>query len=108
MNIEYPGIVVQAVTLIFGVFFLLPIVFRTGLVPVTNTFKLVVIGATGAIALLYIADIVMRFFGMSIGFITEGGLLGIGFSPVVVVVASLNRILDFDYIEKSVERGAPK
>jgi uncharacterized YccA/Bax inhibitor family protein len=108
MNTMYPGIVGQAVILTFGVFVLLLVVFSTRLIRVTEKFKLVVIGATGAIALLYIANIVLSFFGMPIGFINEGGWLGIGFSLVVVVVASLNLILDFDYIEKGVEHGLPK
>jgi len=108
MNAAYPGIVAQAVALTFGVFFLLLIVFRARLVRVTQTFRLVVIGATGAIALLYLANIVLSLFGMPIGFINEGGWLGIGFSLVVVVVASLNLILDFDYIEKGVENGLPR
>ncbi len=108
MNTMYPGIVGQAVILTFGVFFLLLVVFSTRLIRVTETFKLVVIGATGAICLLYIANLVLSFFGMPIGFINEGGWLGIGFSLVVVVVASLNLILDFDYIEKGVEHGLPK
>ena len=108
MNVMYPGIVVQAVALTFGVFFLLLIVFSTRLIQVTETFKLVVIGATGAIALLYLADIVLGFFGRPVGFIHESGLLGIGFSLFVVVIASLNLILDFDYIEKGVEHGSPK
>jgi len=108
MNTMYPGIVGQAVILTFGVFVLLLVVFSTRLIRVTEKFKLVVIGATGAIALLYIANIVLSFFGMPIGFINEGGWLGIGCSLVVVVVASLNLILDFDYIEKGVEHGLPK
>lgn len=108
MNTAYPGIVAQAIALTFGVFFLLLIVFKTRLIRVTETFKLVVIGATGAIALLYIANFVLGMFGMPIGFINEGGWLGIGFSLVVIVVASLNLILDFDYIEKGVEHGLPK
>ena len=108
MNVMYPGIVVQAVALTFGVFFLLLIVFSTRLIRVTEKFRLVVIGATGAIALLYLADIVLGFFGRPVGFIHESGLLAIGFSLFVVVIASLNLILDFDYIEKGVEHGAPK
>jgi uncharacterized YccA/Bax inhibitor family protein len=108
MNTVYPGIVGQAVILTFGVFVLLLVVFSSRLIRVTGTFRLVVIGATGAICLLYIANIILSFFGMQIGFIHESGWLGIGFSLVVVVVASLNLILDFDYIEKGVEHGLPK
>lgn len=108
MNTEYPGIVSQAIILTFGVFFLLLVVFRTRLIKVTETFKLVVFGATGAIAMLYLANIVLSMFNMPIGFINEGGILGIGFSLVVIVIASLNLIVDFDYIEKSAEEGLPK
>jgi len=108
MDAAYPGIVVQAVILTFGVFFLLLIVFSTRLIQVTEKFRLVVIGATGAIMLLYLADIALGFFGRPVGFIHESGLLGIVFSLFVVVIASLNLILDFDYIEKGVEHGAPK
>lgn len=56
--------------------------------------------ATGAIALLYVINMVMSLFGHSFGFIHEGGTVGILFSLVVVTVAALNLVLDFDFIEK--------
>jgi uncharacterized YccA/Bax inhibitor family protein len=108
MNTIYPGIVGQAVVLTFGVFVLLLVIFRTRLIRVTEKFRLIVIAATGAIMILYIVNIVLSMFGMPIGFINEGGIFGIAFSLIVVVVASLNLILDFDYIENGVERGLPK
>jgi len=108
MNTLWPGIVVQAVVLTFGVFLLLLLVFRAGLIRVTERFRLIVIGATGAIALLYIANIVLTFFGMPLGFISQGGWPGIAFSLVVVVVASLSLVLDFDYIGTCVENGLPE
>jgi uncharacterized YccA/Bax inhibitor family protein len=108
MNTIYPGIIAQAVALTFAVFVLLLLIFRTRLIRVTGTFRLVVIGATGAVALFYMANIVLSFFGMPIGFINEGGWPGVAFSLVVVVVASLSLVLDFDYIEQSVENGLPK
>lgn len=108
MNTMYPGIVAQAIALTFCVFVLLLTIFRTRLIRVTEKFRLVVIGATGAIALFYLTNIVLSFFGMPIGFINGGGWLGVAFSLVVVVVASLSLVLDFDYIEKSVENGLPK
>lgn len=108
MNSQYPGIVSEAVFLTFGVFFLLLLVFRTRIIKVTETFKLVVFGSTGAIALLYLANIVLTIFHMPIGFINEGGILGIGFSLLVIVIASLNLIVDFDYIEKGAKQGLPK
>ena len=105
---KYPGIVMQAVGLTFGTLAALLMAYRSGLIRATENFKLGVVAATGGIALLYLANIVMGFFGHSIGFIHDNGLLGIGFSAVVVVVAALNLVLDFDFIEKGAEAGAPK
>lgn len=108
METLYPGIVVQAVTLTFCVFFLLLLIFRTGVIRVTERFRLVVIGATGAIALFYLAGIVLAFFGMPIGIINAGGWPGVVVSIIVVIVASLSLVLDFDYIRTGVENGLPK
>jgi uncharacterized YccA/Bax inhibitor family protein len=108
MNMLYPGIVAQAVALTFGVFFLLLLIFRARLIRVTEKFRLIVVGSMGAIALFYLAGIVLAFAGMPIGFISGGGWIGVVFSLVVVVVASLSLVLDFDYIGQSVENGLPK
>jgi uncharacterized YccA/Bax inhibitor family protein len=108
MDHIYPGVVIQAVCLTFGVFFLLLFIFRMRLIPVTEKFKLVVIAATGSIALLHLANFVLSFFVYPLSFINDGGLIGIGFSVVVIIVASLMLILDFNFIEKGSERGVPK
>ena len=68
----------------------------------------VVGAATGAIFLIYLASIVLGFFHINIPFIHESGMIGIGFSLFVVVIAALNLVLDFDFIESGVEAGAPK
>lgn len=108
-EIRFPGIVLQAVGLTFGTLFALLMAYRSGLIKVTENFRLGVVAATGAIALLYLVNIGMRMFGFEgMGFIHESGPLGIGFSLVVVVIASLNLVLDFDFIENGVEMGAPK
>lgn len=108
MELRYPGIVVQAVGLTFGTLAALLVAYRSGLVRATENFKLGVVAATGGVALLYLADIVMGLFGHPVAFIHEGGLVGIGFSAVVVVIAALNLVLDFDFIEEGVARGAPR
>jgi uncharacterized YccA/Bax inhibitor family protein len=108
MELRFPGIVMQAVGLTFGTLAALLFAYRTGLIRATENFKLGVVAATGGIALLYLVDIVMGFFGHKIPMIHEGGWLGIGFSAVVVVVAALNLVLDFDFIEEGAARGAPK
>ena len=108
MELRFPGIVMQAVVLTFGVLFALLAAYRSGLIKATENFKLGVVATTGGICLLYLASFVMGFFGKSIGFIHESSWLGIGFSAFVVVIAALNLVLDFDFIEKGVEHGAPK
>lgn len=107
-NAQFQGIVLQAVMLTFGIMFALLFAYRTGLVKATENFKLGVTAATGGIALIYLATIGLGLFGIKIPHIHESGLIGIGFSLVVVVIASLNLVLDFDFIESGVEAGAPK
>jgi uncharacterized YccA/Bax inhibitor family protein len=104
----YPGIVIPAVALTFGVLACLLAVYRTGIIPVTSTFRTVVVSATAAIFLVYLVSIVLSLFGGGIPFIHDGGPIGILFSLVVVVVASLNLVLDFDLIERGAAMGAPK
>lgn len=104
----YHGIVIQAVALTFGTLLALLIVYRSGLIPVTENFKLGVVAATGGIAVFYLVAIGLSFFSVRIPFLHEGSALGIGFSLFVVVIAALNLVLDFDFIEKGAEQGAPK
>ncbi len=104
----YPGIVLQAVLLTFGVFLSLLIAYQTRVIQATQNFKLGVVAATGGIFLVYLATIILRLFGVDIPFIHGTGLIGIGFSVFVVIIAALNLVLDFDFIETGVERGAPK
>jgi uncharacterized YccA/Bax inhibitor family protein len=105
---RYPGIVSQAVFLTFGTLAALLLAYRSGLVKATENFKLGIFAATGGIALLYLASFVLGFFGMSVPLIHSSGTWGILFSMFVVVIAALNLVLDFDFIETGVERGAPK
>ena len=108
VELRFPGIVIQAVTLTFGIFFCLLLAYRSGMIKATENFKLGVVAATGGIFMIYMASWILSFFGTSIPFIHESGLIGILFSLGVVVVASLNLVLDFDFIEQGAEHGAPK
>ena len=94
--------------LTFGTLFALLFAYRSGLIKATENFKLGVVAATGGIALVYLASFVLSFFDVRIPFIHESGLIGIGFSLFVVVIAALNLVLDFDFIESGVEQNAPK
>ena len=107
-ELRYPGIVIQAVGLTFGTLAALLLAYRSGLIKATENFKLGVVAATGGIALVYLASIVLGFFGINIPLIHESGIVGIGFSLFVIVIAALNLVLDFDFIENGVEQGAPK
>ena len=107
-ELRYPGIVIQAVGLTFGTLAALLLAYRSGLIKATENFKLGVVAATGGIAVVYLISIVMNMFGSGIPLIHESGIVGIGFSLFVVVIAAMNLVLDFDFIETGVEQGAPK
>ncbi len=105
---QYPGIVIQAVMLTFGTLFSLLMVYKSGLIKVTQNFRLGIAAATGGIALIYLVSIGANLFGTSVPYIHESGLIGIGFSLFVVVIAALNLVLDFDFIERGEAAGAPR
>ena len=107
---QYPGIASQAIFLTFGILAALLLAYKTGFIKPTENFKLGVFAATGGIFIMYLISFVMSFFGsgMSILNPNNASMLSIGFSLFVVVIASLNLVLDFDFIEEGSERGAPK
>ena len=102
------GIAVQAFTATFAVLFAMLGLYRFGILRATETVRRVVTVATLGIGLTYLADIAMSFAGTNLPMIHQGTPVGIGFSLVVIGIASLNFILDFDMIERSVAARAPK
>ncbi len=108
LELRYPGIAIQAVSITFGTLIVLLLAYRSGLIPVTEKFKLGVVAATGGIALFYLLTIVLGFFGVHFTSVYGSGPIGIGFSVFVVIIAALNLVLDFDMIETGVRTGAPK
>jgi len=107
-NAAFEGIVVQALFLTLGILFALLFVYKAGWIAVTENFKLMVAAATGGILIFYLVSFVLGFFGISIPLIHSNGLMGIGFSLFVIGIASLNLVVDFDFIEEGAEVGAPK
>jgi uncharacterized YccA/Bax inhibitor family protein len=105
---QFPGIVIQAVALTFGTLLCLLLAYKSRLFKVTAKFRLGVVAATGGIALIYVITIVLGFFGIRMPYIHESGTIGIVFSLVVVIIAALNLVLDFDFIEQGAAAGAPK
>jgi len=108
LETKYPGIVMQSVGLTFATLAAMLIAYRTGLIKATERFKLGVVAATGAIALYYVVGLVLSFFHVAMPFLQGNSTASIVVSGVIVVVAALNLILDFDFIETGVAGGAPK
>jgi uncharacterized YccA/Bax inhibitor family protein len=108
LEASFPGIVIQAAGLTFGTLASMLIVYQSGLIKATEGFKMGVAAATGGIFLVYMATLILSFFGIQIPGIYGNGWFGILFSLVVVAIAALNFILDFDFIEQGAKQGAPK
>jgi len=109
-NNMYTGIVQQAIFLTFGIFAALLFAYKTKIIEPTENFKLGVFAATGGIALVYIVSFIMSFFGSGLSVMNpqNASLMSVGFSIFVVLIAALNLVLDFDFIEQGVENSAPK
>ena len=108
MEVRYHGIAIQAVALTFGTCFVMLAAYRSGLIRATQKFTMGVVAATGSIALIYLASMVLGIFHVQVPGIFGSSPIGILFSLVVTGVAALNLILDFDMIEQGADRGAPK
>ncbi|MCG8329534.1 MAG: Bax inhibitor-1/YccA family protein [Chitinophagales bacterium] len=104
----FNGIVFQAVTLTMAVFFLMLFIYKARIIKVTSKFRTGVIMATGAVFVVYLLSWVLSMFGINMPYLHEGGMIGIGISLVIVGIASLNLLLDFDNFEKGEQYGAPK
>ncbi len=105
---QFKGLVFNAVTMTFAAFITLFFLYRWGLIRATGTFRKIIITATISIAVVYLVGFIMSFFGAQIPLIHGNGPVGIGFSLVVVCIAAFNLILDFDFVERGVQSGAPK
>lgn len=103
----FSGIIFQAVTLTFAILFMMLMIYKSGLIKVTSKFRYGVSMAVGAVMLLYIVNIALYFFGISIPFLHDGGPMSIGICAVIIGIASLNLLLDFDSFDKGEEFGAP-
>ncbi len=106
-----PGIVPQAIMLTLGILFALLFAYKTKIIRATENFKLGVFAATAGIGIVYLVSFFMGIFGsggLPVMDPTNSSMLSIGFSLFVVVIASLNLVMDFDFIESGAANGAPK
>ncbi|MEI6585358.1 MAG: Bax inhibitor-1/YccA family protein [Sediminibacterium sp.] len=105
---KYPGLVMQAVGLTFGVALAMFLLYNFRIIKATEKFKSVIIASTLGIGIFYLITMVLNMFGVNVSFMHDSSLLSIGISLFIVGIAAMNLILDFDMIEQGAERGAPK
>jgi uncharacterized YccA/Bax inhibitor family protein len=105
---RFPGIAIESVALTFGTCFCMLLAYRSGLIRPTQKFVIGIVAATGGIMLVYFLSMILGFFHVQVPGIFGNGPIGILFSLAVVIIASLNLILDFGMIEEGADRGAPK
>jgi len=108
INAKYPGVAFQAVLLTIGTLFTMLFLYRSGRIRATPRFRKGVMMATGAVFFAYLFSWILGMFGMPIGFMHSNGPIGILVNMAIIVVAALNLIMDFDFIEKGSAMGAPK
>lgn len=107
-NAKFEGIVLTSVLLTCGVLCALLAAYVTGIIKATENFKLGVFAATAGIFLFYLISWILSLFGIQVPLIHSNGAFGIGFSVFVVIIAALNLVMDFDFIENGAAQGAPK
>ncbi|MDR7074594.1 Bax inhibitor-1/YccA family protein [Fictibacillus barbaricus] len=105
---QFNGITVQAVALTFGTLLALLFAYATRIIKVTHNFRLIVFSATIGIMLVYLTSFILSFFGMAVPYLHSSGPIGIGISLFIVVIAALNLVLDFDFIENAANQRVPK
>jgi uncharacterized YccA/Bax inhibitor family protein len=108
LELRFPGIAIESVALTFGTCFCLLAAYRSGLIRPTQRFTMGIVAATGGIAVVYFLSMILGLFHVQVPGIFGSGPVGILFSVAVVIVAALNLILDFGFIEEGAHRGAPK
>lgn len=109
-ELRYPGIAIQAVALTFGVLGALLLAYSFRLINVTARFQSIVIGLTGAVAIMYLVSMVLGFFHVNVSIldVNNASPISLLFSVAVMVIAALNLLLNFNIIESGVRQGAPR
>lgn len=108
MYYKYPSVPLSALAATFITAAVMLTLFVTGVIKVTEKFRTIITSAVIAIGILYLVQLGFHLFGSSIPLLFDGGLIAIGFSVFVVIIASFSLLLDFDNIEKGVAYGVSK
>lgn len=107
-EVRYPGIAIQAVALTIGVLLAMLMLYSSRIIRVTDKFRMGVFAATAGIAIFYFASMILSLFHIQLFHVAFSSPLSIGISVFVVIIASLNLVIDFDFIERASVAGAPK
>ncbi len=102
------GVITQAIIITMSIFFVMLTLYKTGTIKVTEKFRSIVTVAVGAIMVVYLVEFALGMFGVNIPFLHESSPIGIGISLVIIGVASLNLLLDFDNFHKGEAMRAPE
>ena len=105
---QFEGIIFQAASLTFATLLAMLLIYKSGIIKVTRGFRTAISMAVSAIMLVYLVNLAGMFFNFEVPYLHESSPLGIGISLVIVGIASLNLLLDFDNFEKGEQMGAPK
>ena len=105
---SYPGIVSQAVAGTFAALFSMLILYRANVIRCTDKFRSVIFISTLSIAGIYLINFIGSFFHMQVPLINSSSTMGLAVSAVICVIAALNLIIDFDFIERGAQNYLPK
>ena len=108
LEVRYQGIIIESLILTFGIAGSLLVMYTLEWIKPTENFKLIVASATAGIAVYYLISMVLQIFGMDVPLVNDNNFTGILFSLLVVVIASMNFVVDFDFIEEGVRQRCPK
>ncbi|MCD7739954.1 MAG: Bax inhibitor-1/YccA family protein [Candidatus Gastranaerophilales bacterium] len=104
---SFPGIVIQAVSMTFIVVFVMAVLYKAGLIQATEKFRSIVFTASMAIMIFYIIAFVLSFFHVNVPYFYVNSPLNIGINIAIAIIAALNLIIDFDFIEQGVRKPLP-
>lgn len=108
MSSFYGELSFYAIVLTMGVLLIMYALYAAKILQATQKFAMIVLSATGGVFLLYLVTWILSFFNIQMPYIHESGLIGIGLSGIIVVIAAMNLILDFGLIDEGAKYGAPK
>jgi uncharacterized YccA/Bax inhibitor family protein len=107
-QVDAPGLGIVAAVLTLLILGVMLSIYRAGLISWNENMQIAVTSSMVAILLIYLVSFIGSFVGFEVPLIHGNGAVGIAFSVFVVGIASLCLVADFDFIERGVERGAPK